>query len=170
LAGSTQSANFPVTGASSPAGEQDAFVTKFSPVTPTTTLADTYIQTSGYHYPAPGQSVGITLRYGNYGQLKSAAALTAALDSRLQYLGDNSGLPVTVSGSTISWQLPEMNFLDGSNFKMRVQTPNDPINTRYTVAFTIAGAAGEGGVFSNTDTFEIVLSYHTYLPIIFRNN
>ncbi|OQY27051.1 MAG: hypothetical protein B6243_13470, partial [Anaerolineaceae bacterium 4572_5.2] len=112
LVGSAQSTNFP-TSANAPypspiGGGQDAFVTGFAPITPTTSLADTYIQTSGYHYPAPGQSLGITLRYGNYGQIKSAAILTAALDSRLQYLGDNSGLPVTVSGSVIRWQLPEM--------------------------------------------------------------
>ena len=74
-------------------GLQDAFVTKFGPITPTTTGADIYLVGQSLFGVTPDKVGSLNIQYGNLGQGAVASmTLQAVFDPHLTYSEDTSGV------------------------------------------------------------------------------
>lgn len=118
----------------------------------------------------PGGSAGVHLRYANHGTATATGVvLTATLDSRLTYVGDTSGIVPTVSANDVIWSLPDLGFLDGEGFTLRVQVPPDAeYGTRYPVTLTLASDGPEAYLGDNTDTAEVIAARQVFLPLVLK--
>jgi hypothetical protein len=61
----------------------------------------------------PGGGAGVGVRYANHGATTAAnPTLTAILDDDLTYASDTSGLTPTVDGQDVTWDPPDLSFLE----------------------------------------------------------
>jgi hypothetical protein len=118
----------------------------------------------------PASIAGIQMRYGNHGATTATSVvLTATLGTGLTYVSDNSGIPPAISGNVLTWNLPDIAFLGGGQFSLRVSIPNDPIGTRYPVTLTLSSAGTEANPADNALTLEVMAARQLFLPLIMRN-
>lgn len=147
----------------------DAFIAKLIIATPTTPNTDTYVGTIPSVGALSGSLASVPIEYGNRGlTLANGAVLTATLSPALDYVDDDSGISPTVVGDTVVWLLPALSFPDRSNFNLRVDLPNAPLGTQYSVTWTITSPGVEFDPSNNMDTALVRVSLLTFLPLIRR--
>jgi hypothetical protein len=168
--------------ASSPyigAGSQGQGNTTYSSIT---TGADGVVNFSSPLFGgAPGGGVAMNISYANHGLTTiTGAVLTATLGSSslgvnalstsgLTYLGDTSGITPTVTGNTIVWSLPPLNFLDGKQFDLNVGVPvSATIGTLYSVTLTLTSDQTDVNPDDNVDLTDVMAARQLFLPLVRR--
>jgi hypothetical protein len=119
---------------------------------------------------APGGSAQIGLNYANHGQTTATGiVLTANLGTGLTYLGDSSGISPSIEGSLITWNLPDMSFLDKNQFVLYMGVPDTAaIGDRYTVALGLTANETDANASDNTANLEVMAALQVYLPLTRR--
>lgn len=119
---------------------------------------------------APGGSASIGVNYTNYGRTTATGVeMTATLETGLTYLGDTSGFSPTIVGNLITWDLPDISFLDKGQFVLYVGVPDTAtIGTRYTVALALTANETDTNASDNTANLEVMAAIQVYLPLIRR--
>ncbi|MBE3038385.1 MAG: hypothetical protein IMZ62_06195, partial [Chloroflexi bacterium] len=118
----------------------------------------------------PGGSAPIGVNYTNYGQtIATGIVMTATLGTGLTYLSDTSGFSPTIVGNLITWDLPDISFLDKGQFVLYVGVPDTAtIGTRYTVALALTANETDTNASDNTANLEVMAALQVYLPLIRR--
>jgi ELWxxDGT repeat protein len=118
---------------------------------------------------APGGEMDIPIVYLNAGRtVAQGTTVSATLDPRLTYVGDTSGIVPTVSGTTLTWRLPDAGLLDGRDFRLRVRLPRGPLGTHYPITLRVTTAATDARPANNVLTADIVAADLRYVPIVLR--
>ncbi|HEY3229384.1 MAG TPA: ELWxxDGT repeat protein [Roseiflexaceae bacterium] len=129
---------------------------------------DAYLQTPVLTGAAPGGAAGIPIRYGNLGLTGAdALTLTAALDPALSYVGDSSGITPTISGKTVSWRLPPVDFNGRGDFTVWVHAPSVAFGARYPIVLTLT-TASETHPPDNIAQVQVMIAHQVYLPVVQR--
>jgi hypothetical protein len=84
------------------------------------------------------------------------------------YLGDTSGVSPTVSGTTITWRLPEAGFLGGGAWTLYARVPDAVFGTRYPVALSVTMDAGEARLSNNAAQVQVMVARQMYLATLRR--
>jgi hypothetical protein len=115
---------------------------------------------------APGGAAVIPVRYSSHGtSVATGVTITATLSSSLSYAGDSSGASPNVSGNNVTWNLPNMAFLDENHFMLYLNIPADAgYGTRYPVTLTIAVAGADANMANNSVTLEVMAAHQLFLP------
>jgi len=118
----------------------------------------------------PGGNAAIGVHYANHGATTATTVvLTATLDAALTYIGDTSGISPTVIGNEVTWNLPDLAFLEGGNFVLYVQVPSGAARgTRYPVTLTLSSTGPEANPADNVVAAEVVVSHQIFLPLIMK--
>jgi hypothetical protein len=119
---------------------------------------------------APGRSAPIGVNYTNYGQtIATGIVMTAMLGTGLTYLGDTSGISPTIVGDLITWNLPDISFLDKRQLVLYVGVPDTAtIGTRYAVALALTANETDTNASDNTANLEVMAALQVYLPLTRR--
>jgi hypothetical protein len=119
---------------------------------------------------APGGAAPIGVNYTNYGQTTATGVeMTATLGTGLTYLGDTSGFSPLIAGNLITWNLPDISFLDKRQFALYVGVPGTAtIGTRYTVELALTANETDTNPSDNTANLEVMAALQVYLPLIMR--
>jgi len=118
----------------------------------------------------PAGNAGMGIHYTNHGATTATGVvLTATLDSNLTYVSDTSGVVPTVIGNDVTWNLPDMGFLESHDFTLYVGVPSGAtIGTRYPVTLTLASDGPEANTSDNTASAEVMAALQVFLPLIMR--
>lgn len=116
-----------------------------------------------------GAVVGIS--YANHGtKTATNVVLTINLDSDLTYQGDSSGVTPVVIGDTVTWNFPNLAFLEDRSFNLYVGLPGAaPIGTSYPITMNLTSDGPEANPADNGSTSEVISTYQLYLPIVSKN-
>jgi hypothetical protein len=87
-------------------------------------------------------------------------------DDSLTYVSDDSGSPSIVSGSSLTWHISALGFLERWEMRVLVRLPDAAVGTRYLVRVALASAGQETNPADNTATVEIVIARQMLLPLI----
>jgi hypothetical protein len=119
----------------------------------------------------PGGGAAVSVNYANHGaKTATNVVLTANLDSELTYLGDTSGVTPVISGNTVTWNLPNMAFLDNQRFVLYLGIPaGAAIGTSYSLTIAFSSDGPEANPSNNTSSTEVVASHQLFLPGVFRD-
>jgi len=119
---------------------------------------------------SPGGNVAISIRTANYGSTPATGVvLTATLDSSLTYVSDTSGITPTVSGNDVTWNLPDLDFLEEINFTLYVQIPpSAAYGTLYPLNLSITSTESETNPSDNTASAQVMAARQVFLPLINR--
>jgi ELWxxDGT repeat protein len=119
-------------------------------------------------HAAPDGMLTIPVRYDNTGFAAThGLTLTATLDPALKYLSSTSSLTPTVQGDTLTWQAPDLDFLEHGGMQVRVQTPDAELGTSYPISVTL-DAPGDTTPDDNTQVIEVVIAQQIFLPLLDR--
>lgn len=115
----------------------------------------------------PGGGASLGVEYGNRGGTPAEnVSLTATLDPNLIYLSDTSGISPQVNANLLTWQFPDLSYLDGGSFVLRLGVPSSPFGTTYPVSITIATDGPEANPADNSDSAPVEIAFTTYMPIL----
>jgi hypothetical protein len=143
--------------------------TSYSLIEPTTEEVDTWVTAPAMAGGRPGGTAAAYASLGNYGlTTATSGVLTAVLDDDLAYV-DASPTPSSVVGNTVTWNLPDLDFLGGGSVVLYTTVPPVPIGTRYPLVWTLASAGPEAYPEDNTVTVEVAAALEMYLPLISRS-
>ena len=135
------------------------------------TGADTAIWLGGSRAGgAPGGAAPIGVNYANYGRTTATGVvMTATLGTDLTYLGDTSGHIPSVVGDQVTWNLPDMSFLEKHQFMLYVAVPDTAtIGTLYPVTFALTENETDANSSDNTANLNVMAALQVYLPLISR--
>jgi hypothetical protein len=120
---------------------------------------------------SPDRGVVVGMTYTNHGtKTATNVVLAVTLDSDLTYQGDSSGVTPVVSGNTVTWNFPNLAFLENRSFNLYVDLPAvSPIGTSYPITMNLSSAGPEANPADNGSTAEVVSTYQLYLPTISKN-
>ncbi len=137
---------------------------------PSTAHVDTWVGAPAVLPGPAGATVAIPIGVGNDGAATATGAtLQAALASGLTYAGDTSGVTPTASGSTLTWNLPDLGFQGGGQFLLWVRLPLAGYGSRYPVALSVDSDGPEANPANNRDTVQLVIGRRTCLPLVLRS-
>lgn len=116
----------------------------------------------------PGGSPAVTVSYVNGGMAQiSGAVLSATLPAGVTYLSDSSGLQPSVTGNTVSWNLPPLSFLAGHDFSLQVALPETAeVGQRYLLTFALETATVDVDPANNSATVEVVAIGRLLFPTV----
>jgi hypothetical protein len=148
---------------------------------------DGQITTTNSWQPAPGTDLfsefsaelygaepgGIAILHLSYGNQALTTAtnpqLTLTLPDGLSYAGDTSGIVPIISGNTVTWNLPNLEFADVGDFTVDASVPaEDPIGTIYEISQSLTFAGEDIDPTNNSDNTKVMIATMTYLPLINR--
>ena len=113
-----------------------------------------------------GGEVPILISYANHGtKTGTNATLTLTLDSSLTYLGDTSGITPSIIGDSITWDVPDMHFLDQREFTVSVQVPASAYGTAYPVSISLSTDGPEANPGDNSANTQVLVFHQLYLPM-----
>lgn len=111
----------------------------------------------------------IALKLAGRGGLPATAVrLTAVLDPRLHYVNDTSGITPTVSGQTVTWNLPDLRLYDIRQFQLFLETSGAVLGDRLPVQLQLASAEPDLTPANNQATVQVWVSQPVYLPVMLR--
>jgi hypothetical protein len=143
--------------------------TSYSLVTPTTSDVDARVTSSALVGGAPGGTAFAPISVGNHGLTPATlVVLTATLDSNLGYAGA-SPMPSSVSGDTVVWDLPDIDFLGDGRVVLYTTVPSTTFGNRYPVNWMLASAGPEADLSDNTALTEVMVARQVFLPVVVRN-
>ena len=118
----------------------------------------------------PGSSVAVGIHYTNHGATTATGVtLTVTLDSNLIYVSDTSGVVPSVSGNTVTWNLPNMASLGGQDFTLNVGIPaGAALGTHYPISLSLTSNEPDINPGDNTDSAEVMAARQVFLPLIMR--
>jgi len=118
----------------------------------------------------PGGNAGVGIHYTNHGATTATGVvLTVTLDSNLTYMSDTSGVVPSVSGNTVTWNLPNMASLGGQDFTLNVGVPADAtLGTLYSLSLSLTSNEADINPSDNTDNAQVMAALQIYLPLIMR--
>lgn len=135
----------------------------------TSATQDVWLTSNSLFGAAPGGIAQVPVRMGNWGeQSAQGVALTATLGSGVSYVGDNSGITPVINLNTVTWNLPDNNFLDSGGFTLQVSIPSDAIGTLHSLDLTITAAGSDGNPANNQVAAQVMTSLQLFLPKIAR--
>jgi hypothetical protein len=144
--------------------------TSYSLIEPTTEQVDAWVTAPAMAGGMPGGTAVAHASLGNYGlTTATSAVLTAVLDDDLTYV-DASPPPSSVVGNTVTWNLPDLDFLGGGSVVLYTTVPPVPIGTRYPLVWTLASAGPEAHPEDNTLTVDVAAALGVYLPLVVRSD
>jgi uncharacterized repeat protein (TIGR01451 family) len=119
---------------------------------------------------SPGGIAPLSVRYANHGQtVATGVALTATLGTGLTYLSDTSGIAPAVVANEVTWNLPDLGFLDAHQFTLYVGVPPAAaLGARYPVALALTANEADANPGDNTATVDVLLAAQVYLPLVRR--
>lgn len=176
LAGETQSENFPRQAGRafnvSYGGGKDAFVSNLQKIEPTTSGVDLFVYGPALTgIPLIG-SGAILIQYSNLGAtVATSVTLTATLDSQLAYVSDTLAITPTENGDTLTWNLPDVAYLQGRQFAMFISGPDNLTAIIYPITLTIASASLEADPdpTPNMAIITVRLVGPVYLPLVIKS-
>lgn len=116
-----------------------------------------------------GSALPITVELkGRGGTPATSVRLTAALDPRLSYVSDTSGVTPTVSGQTVTWNLPNLRLFDNRQFQINLQTTASILGELLPVQLQLASAEPDLTPADNQATVQVWISQPLYLPLMVR--
>lgn len=121
-------------------------------------------------YAAPGgmaTSVEVRLQ-GRGGVPATSVRLTATLDPRLNYVDDTSGVTPTVSGQTVTWNLPNLRLYDIRQFQVNTRATGGSLGDSLPVQLQLTSAEPDLTPTDNQATVQVRLSRPLYLPLLIR--
>ncbi len=121
-------------------------------------------------YAAPGgmaTPVEVGLE-GRGGAAATSVRLTATLDPRLNYVDDTSGVTPTVSGQTVTWNLPNLRLYDVRQFQISLGATGGSLGDMLPVQLQITAAEPDLTPANNEATVQMWLSKPFYLPLLIR--
>lgn len=121
-------------------------------------------------YAAPGgmaTSVEVRLQ-GRGGVAATSVRLTATLDPRLNYVDDTSGVTPTVSGQTVTWNLPDLRLYDIRQFQVNTRATGGSLGDSLPVQLQLTSAEPDLTPTDNQATVQVRLSRPLYLPLLIR--
>jgi hypothetical protein len=98
----------------------------------------------------------------------TSVRLVATLDPRLSYIADTSGVTPTVSGQTVTWNLPDLRLFDIRQFEIVLQSTGGALGALLPVQFQLTSAEADLTPGDNSATVRVWLSKPVYLPILMR--
>jgi hypothetical protein len=119
----------------------------------------------------PGGNAGMPLRLANHGTSSlgpssNPATLTAQLAGGLTYAGDTLGVTPNISGNTVSWNLPDMAFLDSRQFTLWLAVPaSATIGQRSHVSLELV-VPGDSNTTDNAAAYDVMAARQGYLPVL----
>lgn len=105
---------------------------------------------------------------GRGGLPATAVRLTATLDPRLSYVSDTSGVTPTVSGQTVTWNLPDLRLFDIRQFQLSLQAASGNLGELLPVQLQLTSAETDLTPDNNSVTIQVRLSKPVYLPLLIR--
>jgi len=143
--------------------------TSYSLVTPTTNDVDASVTVPTIAGGPPGGTATVVASVSNYGLTPAASVvLTATLDSSLGYAGA-SPRPSPASGTTVVWNLSDIDFLGDGRVVLYTTVPSTTIGTRYPVSWTLTSDGPEASPSDNMATTEVMVALQVFLPLVTRN-
>lgn len=125
---------------------------------------------SGLYGAAPGGAAIMKLEYSNIGAgTAEFPVLTLSLPAGLTYVGDTSGITPDTVGSTVVWQLPEMEYGSSGNFTVTVAVDGaNPVPSFLGVSLVLSSEGVDANPADNTDTAQVMVGLQVFLPLLLR--
>lgn len=115
----------------------------------------------------PGEGVAVGIRYANHGGTTgTGVTLIATLDPALIYIKDSSGVTPQVAGSQVTWQLPDLSYLEQGSFIMTVGVPASAYGTTYPVHLEMTSDGPEANPSDNNASAQVMIGHLLYLPCL----
>jgi hypothetical protein len=113
----------------------------------------------------PGALTALNIHYTNHGLTAcQAPSLTLNLPAGLAYVSDTSGITPVVNNDTVSWSLPNLEFLEERRFQVIVQmTTGALIGTRYPVSMNLS-VNGEVNPVDNVFNADMMAARQLFMP------
>lgn len=105
---------------------------------------------------------------GRGGSAATSVRLTAVLDPRLHYVSDTSGVTPTISGQTVTWNLPDLRLYDIRRFQLFLETSGAVLGDRLTVQLQLTSAEPDLTPANNQAMVQVHVSQPVYLPVMLR--
>jgi hypothetical protein len=119
---------------------------------------------------APGGGAPIVVNYTNHGLAPATGVqITATLGTGITYLGDTSGISPTIVGNQITWDLPELGFLDPGQFVVYAGVPvSASIGALYPVGLELTQNETDVNPVDNSASLDVMAAVQVFLPLIRR--
>lgn len=105
---------------------------------------------------------------GRGGSAATSVRLIATLDPRLRYVSDTSGVLPTVSGQTVTWNLPDLRLYDIRQFQLFLETTSAVLGDRLPVQLQLTSAEPDLTPANNQASVQVWVSTPVYLPVLLR--
>ncbi len=117
-----------------------------------------------------GITASIPVQFSNKGlDTGTGITLTATLASGLTYVSDNSGITPSVSGNTVTWNIPDLDFLGQGKIELKVKVPVSTNGAAYPVAFQITSSQADLQIEDNTTSAILQINQkQVFLPAVRR--
>lgn len=115
----------------------------------------------------PGEGAAVGIRYANHGGTTgTGVTLSANLDPALIYIKDSSGVTPQVAGTQVTWQLPDLSYLEQGCFIMTVGVPDDLYGTTYPINLELTTNGPEANPSDNNAYTQVMIGQLVYLPFL----
>jgi hypothetical protein len=115
----------------------------------------------------PGEGAAVSIRYANHGGTTgTGVTLTATLDPALIYIKDSSGVTPQIAGSQVTWQLPDLSYLERGSFIMTVSVPASAYGATYPVHLELTSDGPEANPGDNSASAQVMVSHLLHLPFL----
>jgi hypothetical protein len=105
---------------------------------------------------------------GRGGSPATSVRLVATLDPRLSYASDTSGVTPTISGQTVTWNLPDLRLFDIRQFQLSVAVVGAALGERLPLQLVLNSAEPDLTPTNNQATVQVWVSKPFYLPLVLR--
>lgn len=118
----------------------------------------------------PGSSVA-PIAYklaGRGGVAATSVRLIATLDTRLRYVSDTSGVTPTISGQTVTWNLPNLRLFDIREFQLNLEVAGGALGDLLPVQMQLTSAEPDLTPANNQVSVQVWVTKPVYLPLLMR--
>ena len=124
------------------------------------------LEQSAYSGAANGNAV-IDIHYsGRGGQKATGVVLTATLDPRLAYRSDTSGVTPTVSGNTVTWNLPDVRLYDRREFLLQLRVTSGALGDLLPVQLELTSTQPDLNPDDNAASVAVRVDRPLFLPMV----
>lgn len=124
--------------------------------------------TTGFAQPGGAATPIAVELQGRGGSPATTVRLTATLDPRLSYVSDTSGVTPTVSGQTVTWNLPNLRLYDIRRLQINLRSTGGSLGALLPVQLQLMSAEPDLTPGNNQATVQVRISQPFYLPLLIR--